>query len=103
MASSAAPFPIGTPGTPWTGTDKHRWRASAEKRRSNEAEVLPVIERLRARFEVVSYGTLEYGADGREVFWSGFRPCPACGTASATPSCTPWRWATPSATAFRSP
>jgi hypothetical protein len=65
MASSAAPFPIGTVGTPWTDTDKQRWRASVEKRRSYEAEVLPVIERLRGHFEVVSYGTLDYGADGR--------------------------------------
>ncbi len=49
-----AGFPIGTPGVPWTDAEKQRWRASVTKRRSYEAEVLTVIERLRPRFDVVS-------------------------------------------------
>ncbi|MCU0701726.1 MAG: M14 family metallocarboxypeptidase, partial [Myxococcaceae bacterium] len=64
MTSSSWPFPIGTPGTPWTDAERAQWRASVAKRRSYADDVLPVVERLKARFEVVSYGTLSYGADG---------------------------------------
>ncbi|MDX2014813.1 MAG: M14 family metallocarboxypeptidase [Myxococcaceae bacterium] len=64
MTSASWPFPIGTPGTPWTDAEKQRWRASVTKRRSYADDVLPLIERLKARFEVVSYGALPYGADG---------------------------------------
>jgi hypothetical protein len=63
--ASTQPFPIGTPGTPWTAADRERWRASVTKRRSYTDEVVSLIERLAPRFEVSQYGAVEYGADGR--------------------------------------
>jgi hypothetical protein len=65
MTSSASPFPIGTPGTPWTSVERAQWRASVTKRRSYADAVVSQLEPLKTRFEVVSYGTLDCGADGR--------------------------------------
>lgn len=62
---STTPFPIGTPGVPWTDAERRQWRASVTKRRSYFDDVVPVIERLGAHFEVVTYGTLDTGDDGR--------------------------------------
>jgi hypothetical protein len=58
--------PIGTPGQPWGDAEKAEWRSTqTKKKRSYEADVLSVIERLRKQLDVVQYGRLEY--DG-EVF-----------------------------------
>ncbi|MDP3154306.1 MAG: M14 family metallocarboxypeptidase [Archangium sp.] len=65
MSSTPTPFPIGTPGVPWTTADRVAWRASVPKRRSYVDEVVSAIERLASRFEIVSYGALDYGGDGR--------------------------------------
>ena len=56
-------YPIGTPGQPWGDAEKTEWRSRQTPRRSYEADVLRAIERLRARFEVVQYGRLDYGPD----------------------------------------
>lgn len=63
--ASTTPFSIGTPGVPWTDAERAQWRASVTKRRSYFDDVVPIIERLAAHFEVVTYGTLDTGADGR--------------------------------------
>lgn len=56
---------IGTPGIPWTEAERAQWRASVPKRRSYSDEVVSKLEKLDARFEISTYGTLEYGADGK--------------------------------------
>src|SRR5690606_11825193 len=58
-------YPIGTPGVPWGAAERAQWRARQVKQRSYAGDVLSVIERLRARFDVVDYGVLDYGDDGR--------------------------------------
>lgn len=58
-------YPIGTPGQPWGAAEKAEWRARQTVQRSYAADVLTVIERLRARFDVEQYVELDYGADGR--------------------------------------
>jgi hypothetical protein len=58
-------YPIGTPGQPWGEAEKAAWRASQRKQRSYADEVLSVVERLRGQMDVVQYGELDYGADGR--------------------------------------
>ncbi|MFT4197496.1 MAG: M14 family metallocarboxypeptidase [Pseudoxanthomonas sp.] len=58
-------YPIGTPGQPWGPAEKAQWRARQRVRRSYAGEVLAKIDALRGRFEVVPYGELDYGADGR--------------------------------------
>lgn len=57
------PVPIGTPGQPWGAAEVALWRARQHRRRSFDADVGRVMERLRARFEVVEYGALEYPPD----------------------------------------
>src|SRR5690606_15110426 len=58
-------YPIGTPGVPWGASERAQWRARQVKQRSYADDVLAVVERLRARFDVAEYGVLDYGDDGR--------------------------------------
>ena len=57
------PYPIGTPGRPWGADEVAAWRLRQTRRRSYEADVLSVIDRLRSRFDVVQYGRLDYAPD----------------------------------------
>lgn len=65
MTTEATPYPIGTPGVPWTEDHKLQWRGEQRKLRSYADDVLAVIDRLRPRFDVQQYGELDYGADDR--------------------------------------
>ena len=60
-----AVHPIGTPGQPWGAAEKAQWRAMQLKRRSYADEVVSRVDALRDHFEVVQYGELDYGSDGR--------------------------------------
>ena len=53
-------YPIGTPDTPWGAADVAQWRARQQIRRRYADDVLPVIDRLRARFDIVDYGGLDH-------------------------------------------
>ena len=64
MHDASAHTAIGTPGIPWSDADKAAWRAAQRKRRSYADEVLPAIDALRTRFDVVQYGQLDYAPDG---------------------------------------
>ncbi len=66
--SNHDPYPIGTPGVPWGETEKSSWRGQQPVRRSYAGEVLSVIDRLRARFDVEQYGHLDYAPDGYPLF-----------------------------------
>ena len=72
--------PIGTPGQPWGEAEKAEWRTRHPCRRSYAAQVLDTVERLRARFDVVDYGHVEYAPDRyplvaiRSRDWSGQLP-----------------------------
>jgi len=59
MTTTHAHFPIGTPGIPWTAAEKSAWRAQQTRKRSYAADVLPVIDTLRSRYEVIQYGQLD--------------------------------------------
>ncbi|WP_211227237.1 M14 family metallopeptidase [Saccharospirillum impatiens] len=63
MNTALTPYPIGTPGTPWGDTKRAEWLAAQTRQRSYETEVLSVIEGLRARFDVETYGELTYGTE----------------------------------------
>jgi len=56
-------YPIGTPGQAWGAAEFSSWRARQTSRRSYAADVLAVIDRLCARFDVEEYGRLDYGPD----------------------------------------
>ncbi|QSP94683.1 M14 family metallocarboxypeptidase [Marinobacter salinisoli] len=61
MSTAPAPYPIGTPGTPWGEAERAEWLSRQTRHRSYESEVLSVIERLGTRFDVEEYGHLNYG------------------------------------------
>ncbi len=57
--------PLGTPGVPWGDAEKAQWRARQRKQRSHADDVLTAIDALRTSWEVVPYGELDCGDDGR--------------------------------------
>ena len=59
--NDTAPYPIGTPGTPWGAAERAQWLSAQVRHRSYADEVVGAIEALRSRFDVVEYGRLEYG------------------------------------------
>lgn len=63
--TTSRPFPIGTPGVPWTDAEKQRWRAQRTKRRSYTDDVVVSLDSLKPTFDVLTYGTLDTGDDGR--------------------------------------
>ena len=66
MTQSA--YPIGTPGQPWSDTEKAEWRAHQMRKRSYRDEVLSAIERLRGRFNTEQCGELDYAPDRYPLF-----------------------------------
>lgn len=62
MTESTTFADIGTPGQPWNEADRARWRSRLVRQRRHADDVLPRIERLRARWDIEQYGTLD--ADG---------------------------------------
>jgi hypothetical protein len=79
--TTQAPYPIGTPGTPWGESEIATWLSRQTVKRSYETDVLRVIETLRPRFEVVEYGRLVYHPHTYPLFalmsrnWSDRLPC----------------------------
>jgi hypothetical protein len=65
---SIVPYPIGTAGQPWGAAEREQWRSLQRVQRSYAADVLTVIDRLRARFDVVQYGELDYAPDRYPLF-----------------------------------
>lgn len=63
--TASATYPIGTPGTAWGEPEKAQWRARQRRQRSYADDVVATIERLRAGFDVLQYGELDYPPDGR--------------------------------------
>jgi hypothetical protein len=74
-------YPIGTPGQPWGPVDVDEWRSRQIRHRSYQADVQRVIERLRARFDIVQYGALDYAPDTYPLLaiksrdWQDALPC----------------------------
>lgn len=81
MTTPPAPYPIGTPGQPWGAAEVAVWLSRQTRQRSYETDVLSAIERLRARYEVVPYGRLDYSPDSYPLFalrshdWRDELPC----------------------------
>ncbi|WP_257389263.1 M14 family metallopeptidase [Tahibacter caeni] len=79
--SESAPYPIGTPGQPWGAAEKAEWLSRQTRLRSYADDVASVVDRLRARFDVVEYGRLDYLPDRyallaiRSRDWRDALPC----------------------------
>ncbi|MEO6227881.1 MAG: M14 family metallocarboxypeptidase [Thermomonas sp.] len=61
-------YPIGTPGQPWGTGEKAEWRASQRVQRSYADEVVTLIERQSADFDIEQYGELDYTPDRYPLF-----------------------------------
>lgn len=61
--SHSHPYPIGTAGTPWQQAEKAKWLEAQNIKRSYQEQVVSKIEKLKAQFDVVQYGTLNYETD----------------------------------------
>ena len=74
-------YPIGTPGQPWGDAEKAQWLSRQTRLRSYADEVQAAIEPLRAHFDVVEYGRLDYAPDTYPLFairnraWRDDLPC----------------------------
>ncbi len=53
-------YDIGTPGTPWGEAERATWCARQQVQRSYFDDVVTIIDRLRADFDVEQYGELDY-------------------------------------------
>lgn len=71
---TTASYPIGTAGQPWGAAEREQWRSLQRVKRSYAADVLSVVERLRARFDVTQYGELDYAPDRYPLFAIKTRP-----------------------------
>jgi Succinylglutamate desuccinylase / Aspartoacylase family len=84
VTPSAAPYPIGTPGTPWGPAEKSAWLARQHVQRSHASDVLaPLAAALPTQAEVFQYGVLDYTRLGlgryplqavRSRAWNADRP-----------------------------
>ncbi len=74
-------FPIGTPGQAWGAPQRAAWLAERTKLRSYADEVVTKIDALRARFDVVQYGELNYSGERYPLLaiksrgWNDALPC----------------------------
>ena len=66
--TQSIPNPIGTAGVPWGPEEIAEWRSRQVPRRSYQEDVVDVVDRLRARFDVVEYGRLDDGVHVYPLF-----------------------------------
>ena len=66
--TTPAAYPIGTPGQAWGPAERAAWLARQKVLRSYAEDVLSRIEPLRARFDVVEYGRLDYPPQSYPLF-----------------------------------
>lgn len=66
--TTAAFYPVGTPGQPWGETERTQWRARQSRQRRYDEDVLPRIEALSERFEKVAYGRLDYAGESYTLY-----------------------------------
>ena len=59
MATTAF-YPIGTPGQPWGEAEVALWLSRQTRKRSYDDEVRRRVEALRDRFDIETYGQLDY-------------------------------------------
>ncbi|AMO73073.1 M14 family metallopeptidase [Sphingorhabdus sp. M41] len=66
---NSSPFyPIGIPGQPWDEDERKQWRASQSVERRYAEDVVPRIEALADRFEILPYGQLDYADETYPLF-----------------------------------
>lgn len=74
-------YPVGTPGQPWTQTDKREWFGQQSIQRSYQEDVLAKLERLGPKITVERYGALPIDLERYPLF---------AATSQAAGSGAPW-------------
>ena len=59
---------LGTAGRPWGAAERAQWRSLQPIKRRYATDVVPVVDRLRARFDVEQYGELDDDPDRYPLF-----------------------------------
>ena len=67
-AQSAAFYPIGTSGTPWSEVECAEWKAQTQKQRSYKEQVLDKLDKLKETMIVEQYGALSHDPDRYPLF-----------------------------------
>lgn len=68
-------------GRPWGAAERSTWQSRQTPKRSYDADVLRAVDLLRARYDVVEYGRLNYPPDDYPLFaiqsrsWRDELPC----------------------------
>ncbi len=57
------PYPIGTPGQPWSDDDRAQWLSRQSVKRSYREMALDAIDSLGSRFTVDRYGQLDHNPE----------------------------------------
>ncbi|MBB3169525.1 M14 family metallopeptidase [Simiduia aestuariiviva] len=78
------PYDIGTAGSPWSDAEKSQWLARQKKHRLHAQDVLPRIDALRDRFDVIEYGQLDYLEIANAATLGGHYPLLAVRSRSAS-------------------
>ena len=79
--TTPAPYPIGTPGTPWGPVEAAAWLTRQTRHRSYEEDVLSVVDALRSHYDVLEYGRLNYSSESYPLVaiksrqWRDELPC----------------------------
>lgn len=66
--TNPAPYPIGTPGTPWGDTERQAWRDQRPALRSYADDVVTRLDALAQRFDLSRYGELAYADETYGLF-----------------------------------
>lgn len=68
MNTTAAFYPVGTPGQSWEAPERAQWLARQTVQRSYADEVVIKVDAMRGRFDVSQYGELDYPGDRYSLF-----------------------------------
>jgi hypothetical protein len=72
--TTVAPYPVGTPGTPWGPAEVAAWLSRQAIKRSYDAGVCKAVQALQRRFDVVQYGSLGHDPGRYPLFALRTRP-----------------------------
>jgi len=61
-------YAIGQPGQPWGAAEVAAWQARQRRQRSHAHDVLSALDRLRERWDVLSYGEVVYAGERYPLF-----------------------------------
>ena len=66
--STANAYSIGTPGKPWGKAEYKQWKDTRIKERCYHTNVVPAVQALSDKYDVIEYGQLSNDTDGDKDF-----------------------------------